>query len=745
MRRFTGIPILLCTLLLVSSSSAQQTSATSVPNLIRYGGTLKNAETTAISSATVGVTFSIYKQQDGGAAAWMETQNVTPDASGNYSVVLGSTTATGLPSDLFSQEEQRWLGAQAQGQSEQPRVLLVNVSYAFKAHDAETLAGESISDFVLAKDLNSTNSAAGLASGAGSTQAAPGEDNKSPSNLAASAGPTNFSGSTTDQIVEVTQSGTGAGVNASAGGNAVVGTSTASTGSGYGVEGLSHGSGGIGVLGSATSTTGAAIGVKGSATSTSGTGVLGMETATTGSTTGIRSSVASPGGIAALFNNAAGGKILSGQNNSVEKFSVDGSGNVTSSGRFTGSGSGLTGILFSQLGGTVASSQLSGTYSNALTLSNTANVYYGNGAHLTGVVAGAGSPYYIQNGTSQQASANFNISGNGTLGGELTANAFTSATNYQIGGNSVLSIGSAADSNLFLGVGAGANNVAGSGHFNVFSGYQAGLANTTGFQNVFSGWQAGVGNTTGYGNVYLGPSAGKNNTTGQGNTFSGWGAGAGNTGIFNTFYGYQAGNYNPTGSNNVYVGNVGTGLSESNTIRIGGVNPVGYGPQTAAYIVGIYNSTATPTSPFQEVCVDINGTLFGTPPGTRCVVSSRRFKEQILDMGDSSSPLFQLRPVTFFYKPQYDDGSHTLQYGLIAEEVAKVYPDMVAYDKDGQPYTVKYQYLAPMLLNELQKQHAVVAEQQNMIKTQQEQIESLQNQNTEFQQRLLRLESLIGR
>ena len=89
--------------------------------------------------------------------------------------------------------------------------------------------------------------------------------------------------------------------------------------------------------------------------------------------------------------------------------------------------------------------------------------------------------------------------------------------------------------------------------------------------------------------------------------------------------------------------------------------------------------------------------------------SSRRFKEQILDMGEGSSRLFQLRPVTFFYKPQYDDGSHTLQYGLIAEEVAKVYPDMVAYDKDGQPYTVKYQYLAPMLLNELQKQHAVIA------------------------------------
>ena len=90
-------------------SSAQQIVTTAVPNLIRYGGTLKDANGAPIA-ATTGVTFAIYKQQDGGAPVWMETQNVTPDASGQYSVLLGSTTATGLPSDLFSQEEQRWLG-----------------------------------------------------------------------------------------------------------------------------------------------------------------------------------------------------------------------------------------------------------------------------------------------------------------------------------------------------------------------------------------------------------------------------------------------------------------------------------------------------------------------------------------------------------------------------------------------------------------------------------------------------------
>jgi hypothetical protein len=114
MRRFrTTIVLALATFLSISICSAQQTASTSVPNLVRYSGTLKDAQGAALSSTTaVGVTFSIYKQQDGGAAVWMETQNVTPDANGQYNVILGSTTATGLPDDLFLQQEQRWLGVQ---------------------------------------------------------------------------------------------------------------------------------------------------------------------------------------------------------------------------------------------------------------------------------------------------------------------------------------------------------------------------------------------------------------------------------------------------------------------------------------------------------------------------------------------------------------------------------------------------------------------------------------------------------
>jgi hypothetical protein len=106
-------------------------------------------------------------------------------------------------------------------------------------------------------------------------------------------------------------------------------------------------------------------------------------------------------------------------------------------------------------------------------------------------------------------------------------------------------------------------------------------------------------------------------------------------------------------------------------------------------------------------------------------------------MGDTSSKLLQLRPVTFFYKSQYDDGSPTQQYGLIAEEVAKLYPDMVGYDKDGQPASVKYQSLAPMLLNEVQKQNAQLQQQLEINRLQQE-------HNRKLEDRLAALEALLS-
>ena len=116
-------------------------------------------------------------------------------------------------------------------------------------------------------------------------------------------------------------------------------------------------------------------------------------------------------------------------------------------------------------------------------------------------------------------------------------------------------------------------------------------------------------------------------------------------------------------------------------------------------------------------------------------------------MGDSTNALMKLRPVTFLYKPEYDKGERTLQYGLIAEEVAKVYPELVAYDNDGQPYSVRYQYITTMLLNEVQKQYRRAEAQAEVIKAQQQEIEDLKQQlhmqNATLQERLSRLEAPV--
>ena len=128
----------------------QQSASTEiVPPLVQFNGVLTDLNGKPLTGV-VGVTFCLYKDSQGGAPLWMETQNVQPNRSGHYSVMLGSTTSQGLPFDLFVSGEARWLGVQAQGQSEQPRVLLLSVPYALKAGDAETVGGLPPSAFVLA-------------------------------------------------------------------------------------------------------------------------------------------------------------------------------------------------------------------------------------------------------------------------------------------------------------------------------------------------------------------------------------------------------------------------------------------------------------------------------------------------------------------------------------------------------------------------------------------------------------------
>ena len=181
-------------------------------------------------------------------------------------------------------------------------------------------------------------------------------------------------------------------------------------------------------------------------------------------------------------------------------------------------------------------------------------------------------------------------------------------------------------------------------------------------------------------------------TTGNGNTAYGVGAlGHNLAGSANIAIGYGAGGNFTTGNYNIAIGNLGN-AAEGFTIRVGDA-----GTQSRTFIAGIRGVT-TDIANGIPVLIDSNGQL-----GT--VSSSRRFKDDIADMDAASSALLKLRPVTFHYKSDRNAEGRTLQYGLVAEEVAEVYPGLVAHSADGQVETVMYQYLPSMLLNEYQKQN----------------------------------------
>ena len=161
------------------------------------------------------------------------------------------------------------------------------------------------------------------------------------------------------------------------------------------------------------------------------------------------------------------------------------------------------------------------------------------------------------------------------------------------------------------------------------------------------------------------------------------------TGSNNLGLGWDAGGYLTSGSNNICIGNVGE-AGDSSTTRIGTA-----GGQTRAFVAGIRGAT-TAINDAIPILIDSTGQL-----GT--VSSSREVKQDIAALGAVSERLLGLRPVSFRYKEHAARGDTTPQFGLIAEEVAEVFPELVVYDARGRPETVKYHLLVPLLLNELQR------------------------------------------
>jgi uncharacterized coiled-coil protein SlyX len=246
--------------------------------------------------------------------------------------------------------------------------------------------------------------------------------------------------------------------------------------------------------------------------------------------------------------------------------------------------------------------------------------------------------------------------------------------------------------------GAGALQSNTTGVSNTANGVSALKNNTFGGANTANGYNALDSNTTGFQNTANGASALLNNTIGNSNTANGYRALLRNTGSDNIALGALAGSNLTTSANNIDIGNAGV-AGESNAIRIGKV-----GTQQATFIAAI-SGKAVPGG--VSVIVGANGRL-----GT--VVSSQRFKTAIKPMEQASEAILALKPVTFRYKQEFDPEG-IAQFGLVAEEVEKVNSDLVARDETGKVYTVRYEAVNAMLLNEFLKEHRRVQEQEATI------------------------------
>jgi hypothetical protein len=336
---------------------------------------------------------------------------------------------------------------------------------------------------------------------------------------------------------------------------------------------------------------------------------------------------------------------------------------------------------------------------------NTANGYrtlYSNTTGSFNTAIGAGALF-------------FNTGGEDTaIGAGALLNNTTGVSNTATGESALFS-NTTGSANTANGVGALQTNT--TGIFNTGVGSRALLNNTTGRENTANGEATLFNNTTGNSNTAIGQRALVNNTTGDHNTAIGVSALFGNTtGVTNVAIGVNALEHNTTGAENI-----GLGVEAGSNQTTGGGNIyIGRGVRGTAGESGhtyIRNINITGVNG-AAVTVDVNTGLLGH------ATSSRRYKERIQPMDQSSEMLYQLKPVTFRYKKELDQ-TQPLSFGLIAEDVAEVNPNLILRDTAGRPETVRYEAVNAMLLNEFLKEHRHVQEQDTTIARQQKQIDAL--------------------
>jgi len=541
-----------------------QTQASVVPGWVWYSGSVKDVQGKPLTG-TVGITFSLYAAEEGGAPLWLETQNVQADSQGHYSVYLGATKPYGLPQELFVSGEARWLAVQPAGQAEQPRTLLLSVPYALKAGDAQTIGGLPPSAFVMAAPYST------VAGGA----AAPASGASLPNALGGS-GTVNFvplwtpDGNTLGNSA-LFQSGSGS--------SAKIGLNTTSPVTALDVKG-----GGT-IRGTLN------LPSNGTATSGGGKNSQPLLLAASAFNSGTSAAVAENFRLQAepVSNNTTSpsGKLnllfATGTNPPTETgLSVASNGQITfATGQtFPGTGSGtITGVA---AGAGLTGGGSSGSVSLSVPTAGITNPMLQNsvvtvnpGTDLTGggaVSLGGSTTLNLDTSKVPLLVANNTFTGNQTVSGNLTATGVVTGSSYQIG-STLFAFGSVATANAFLGF-AGNLGVTGTGNTGV--GSPALAFNTSGTGNTAVGSSALQENTSGGDNSASGGAALANNTTGSSNTANGWGAmfnnitGGSNTamginalsnnvgGSFNTAIGEAAGSWNTFGftggSNDTFVG-----------------------------------------------------------------------------------------------------------------------------------------------------------------------------------------------
>jgi hypothetical protein len=541
------ITVCVCLALPLVAQNSNNVSV-SVPPVIQFSGVATDQAGSPLTG-TMSITFSLYNNSVGGAALWSETQNVTLDPTGHYSVYLGLTQANGVPASLFTSGEAHWLGVKIGTQAEQqPRIFLVSVPYAMKAGDAATVGGLPPSAFVMAAPA--TDSAVNVSSGNGVSTAS----SDTSSDVTTTGGTVDtlplFTTATNVQSSIITQTGSGS--------TGKIGINTATPATTLDVKGggTIRGTLTLPANGTATATAGKnsqplnlAASAFNSTTSTAVNQVFQWEATPAANDTSTPS-----GTLNLLFGEGATAPSQTGlsiaSNGQVtfatgQTFPGTGDGTVTS----VASGAGLTGGPITSTG---TLSIATGGVTNSMLANSSLTVSAGTGMTGGGAVSLGGNTTLNVDTTKVPLLAAANtFTGNQTVNGNVSATGVVTGTGFQIGSN-LFDYGSYASGNAFLGF---AGNTTTTGFYDTASGFQALYSNTSGPYNTATGYGALSLNTTGYNNTATGAPALSLNTTGYDNTATGAAALYVNTtGALNTATGFNALSANTTGGNNTASG-----------------------------------------------------------------------------------------------------------------------------------------------------------------------------------------------